>query len=217
MAEKIFIGIDTSNYTTSCAISDSKGNVLHNFKILLPVKEGERGLRQSEAVFAHIKNFNYISQRIRENVGDGEIAAIGYSAYPRDVEGSYMPCFLVGEAISGMLSAFYKVPLHRFSHQSGHIRAAVYSSNASVKDEFIAFHVSGGTTDMLLVSGADRGFAATRIGGTDDLNAGQAIDRIGVMMGLPFPAGPKIEELAGSYLGSFTSKKPKIKELMGVP
>ena len=194
MAEKLFIGIDTSNYTTSCAVSDSKGNILHNFKILLPVKEGERGLRQSEAVFAHIKNLSYISECIRNNVGDGEIAAIGYSAFPRDVEGSYMPCFLVGEAIGNMLSAFFKVPLYRFSHQSGHIRAAVYSSKADVDDEFIAFHVSGGTTEVVKVKCENKYYKTEIIGGSNDLHAGQAIDRIGVHLGFKFPCGKEIEQ-----------------------
>ena len=196
MAEKLFIGIDTSNYTTSCAVSDLKGNILHNFKILLPVKEGERGLRQSEAVFAHIKNLSYISECIRNNVGDGEIAAIGYSAFPRDVEGSYMPCFLVGEAIGNMLSAFFKVPLYRFSHQSGHIRAAVYSSKADVDDEFIAFHVSGGTTEVVKVKCENKYYKTEIIGGSNDLHAGQAIDRIGVHLGFKFPCGKEIEQYA---------------------
>jgi N6-L-threonylcarbamoyladenine synthase len=129
-------------------------------------------------------------------VRDGEIAAIGYSAYPRDVEGSYMPCFLVGEAISGMLSAFYKVPLYRFSHQSGHIRAAVYSSNASVKDEFIAFHVSGGTTEVVKVKCENNYYKTEIIGGSNDLHAGQAIDRIGVHLGFKFPCGKEIEQYA---------------------
>ena len=100
MNNQIFVGIDTSNYTTSCAISDSNGNILHNFKLLLPVKDGERGLRQSEAVFAHIKNFQLISEQVKSVIGGQKITAIGYSAFPRDVEGSYMPCFLVGETIA---------------------------------------------------------------------------------------------------------------------
>ena len=196
MAEKIFIGIDTSNYTTSCAISDSKGNILHNFKILLPVNEGERGLRQSEAVFAHIKNFKLISEFIRDNLNESEVVAIGYSAFPRDVEGSYMPCFLVGEAIANMLGAFYRVPVYPFSHQSGHIRAAVYSSNAEVSDEFIAFHVSGGTTEVVKVKCENNYYKTEIIGGSNDLHAGQAIDRIGVHLGFKFPCGKEIEQYA---------------------
>ena len=197
MADKIFIGIDTSNYTTSCAISDFDGKILENFKILLPVKEGERGLRQSEAVFAHIKNLQLISELVKEKINDCEIVAIGYSAFPRDTEGSYMPCFLVGEAIAKMLSAFCNAPIYRFSHQSGHIRAAVYSSAVKLDNEdFIAFHVSGGTTEIVNVKHDDKYYKIDIIGGSNDLHAGQAIDRIGVYMGMKFPCGKEMEEYA---------------------
>ena len=116
MLKKAFIGIDTSNYTTSFAICDIEGTILRNYKVLLPVKEGERGLRQSDAVFAHIKNLPIIAQKIKEDTENYEILAIGHSAYPRDIEGSYMPCFLVGEALSDILSSLYKVENYKFSH-----------------------------------------------------------------------------------------------------
>lgn len=197
MTNKVFVGIDTSNYTTSCAISDFDGKILENFKILLPVKEGERGLRQSEAVFAHIKNIQIISELVKEKVRGCEIEAIGYSAFPRDTEGSYMPCFLVGESIAKMISAFTDAPIYRFSHQSGHIRAAVYSSGVDLdNEEFIAFHVSGGTTEIVSVKPDDNYYKIDIIGGSNDLHAGQAIDRIGVYMGMKFPCGKEMEEYA---------------------
>ena len=148
---KVFLGIDTSNYTTSCSVCTFDGKILENYKYLLPVKQGANGLRQSDAVFAHVKNFQSIANLIREKHADYDIVAVGYSAYPRDVEGSYMPCFLVGQAVGEMISSLYNLPLYKFSHQLGHIRAAIYSSGASFEDKFIAFHVSGGTTEILLV------------------------------------------------------------------
>ncbi|MBQ4510482.1 MAG: peptidase M22 [Clostridia bacterium] len=196
MVKKAFIGIDTSNYTTSFAICDLEGNILKNYKILLPVKEGERGLRQSDAVFAHIKNLPLIAEKIREDSENYEILAIGHSAYPRDVEGSYMPCFLVGEALSDILASLYKVDNYKFSHQAGHIRASVYSANVNTDKSFIAFHVSGGTTEILHVISEKDSYKINLIGGSNDLHAGQAIDRIGVKMGLKFPCGPKIEKYA---------------------
>lgn len=196
MHKKAFIGIDTSNYTTSFAICDLDGNILKNYKILLPVKEGERGLRQSDAVFAHIKNLPLIAKKIKEDSDRYEILAIGHSAYPRDVEGSYMPCFLVGEALSDILASLYKVDNYKFSHQAGHIRAAVYSSGAITNENFIAFHVSGGTTEILHVTIENNSYIIDLLGGSNDLHAGQAIDRIGVKMGLKFPCGPKIEAFA---------------------
>ena len=196
MSERIFLGIDTSNYTTSCAVCNLDGVVLENYKELLPVKDGERGLRQSDAVFAHVKNFQIISSRIKEKHADYEIVAIGYSAYPRDAQGSYMPCFLVGQAVSEMISALYGIPSFQFSHQSGHIQAALYSAKLNTNEPFAAFHVSGGTTEIVLATPSECGFDVELIGGSSDLHAGQAIDRIGVKMGLKFPCGREIEALA---------------------
>lgn len=196
MKKKVFLGIDTSNYTTSCAISDENGIILDNYKILLPVKQGENGLRQSDAVFAHVKNFQLIASKIKEKHAEYDYVAVGYSKYPRDVEGSYMPCFLVGRALAEMISALYSIDIFEFSHQKGHVQAAIYSSNTEVDDSFIAFHVSGGTTEILFIEPYLNDYKISQIGGSIDLHAGQAIDRIGVKMGFKFPCGREMESLA---------------------
>ena len=196
MNNKVILGIDTSNYTTSCAVCSLDGIILENYKEMLPVKIGENGLRQSDAVFAHVKNFISIANRIKEKHAEYEFVAIGYSSYPRDVTGSYMPCFLVGSAVAEMISALYNIPAYRFSHQAGHIQAALYSSKLNTNEQFVAFHVSGGTTEILLATPIDKSFDVSLIGGSVDLHAGQAIDRIGVKMGLKFPCGKEIESLA---------------------
>ena len=194
----LFVGIDTSNYTTSCALCDGEGKVIANIKKMLPVKDGERGLRQSDALFAHTKNLpecmEALGEVIKKEMYDGaRVVAVGYSATPRDIEGSYMPCFLAGVAAAkSFCASIPNVKSYALSHQCGHIRAAIYSSGYDHSDgkPFGAFHVSGGTTECLLVKREDGGFKADLIGGTLDLNAGQVIDRIGVKIGLSFPAGP---------------------------
>lgn len=205
-----YLGIDTSNYTTSVALCTEDGEIIENFKILLGVADGERGLRQSDAVFSHIKNFPQLAEWVRETATNREIIAIGYSATPRPADGSYMPCFLVGKAVAEMLAAVLNVPAHPFSHQEGHIMAAVYSSgNYTLLDrDFFAFHVSGGTTEIIRVSPRTAGFSCELIGGTSDLNAGQAIDRIGVKLGLHFPCGKELEKLAAANTKQVP--KPKI-------
>jgi len=201
MADKIIrvLGIDTSNYTTSVSVVEN-GEVVQNLKLPLPVKEGERGLRQSDAVFAHIKNLPELMPQVVPGFD-----AVGVSAYPRDCEGSYMPCFLAGETAAVTAASAMGVPLYRFSHQAGHIRAAVYSSghNELVGEEFLAFHVSGGTTELLHV----KGDKIDLIGGTLDLNAGQVIDRTGVKLGLSFPCGRELEVLASN---GKSPQKPQI-------
>ena len=190
----VILGIDTSNYTTSMALCDKSG-VIGNEKILLDVKDGERGLRQSDAVFAHIGNLPMIASRI----GSNDIIAIGVSSRPRDVEGSYMPCFRAGESFALSLGSLLGVPVYRFAHQTGHVVAAAYSAGRLdlLKERFCAFHVSGGTTELLLCDGRDGRLRIEKIGGTLDLNAGQAIDRAGVMLGMKFPCGPALEALSG--------------------
>ena len=199
MSSKLYLGIDTSNYTTSAALVDGDGVAVANCKRPLPVAEGHCGLRQSDAVFAHIKNLPSLMEEIRDILGGRSLTAIGVSEAPRRAEGSYMPCFLSGVAAAEAASAVAGVPLYRFSHQCGHLAAAILSSGRTDLFErpFGAFHVSGGTTEMLAVSGfSESGFSVRLLGGTADLNAGQVIDRVGVMLGLPFPCGPALEALA---------------------
>lgn len=194
-----FIGIDTSNYTTSAAICTKDGEIVANLKIPLPVKAGECGLRQSDAVFAHVKNLPAIMQSLNKELSEMKPLAIGVSATPRPVEGSYMPCFLSGIAAAESFAAAADIPLLRFSHQEGHIMAATYSAGAMhllVREQFAAFHVSGGTTEVLLATPTTRGFDIELFAATADINAGQAIDRIGVMLGLQFPCGKELEKLA---------------------
>ena len=196
--KNIFVGLDTSNYTTSLAILTEEGELLGNFKKLLPVKLGECGLRQSDAVFAHIKNLPLLFSEAASVLAKNRILAIGVSERPRNIDGSYMPCFLAGVNAAVAASTLLGVPLYKFSHQCGHIMAAIYSSgkNELVDSDFAAFHISGGTTELLRVTGAENGFNADHVGGTKDLNAGQIIDRIGVYMGLKFPSGREMEALA---------------------
>ncbi len=207
MPEKeLFLGIDTSNYTTSVALCDKDGKVILNLKKLLPVKSGERGLRQSDALFAHTKNLPEIMQGLNAFLDNGhresKILAVGCSATPRDAEGSYMPCFLSGVAAAESVSATVGCGKYYFSHQNGHVMAALYSSDMTElldrESAFAAFHVSGGTTELLLVTPGQNSFKVEQIGGTEDMNAGQAIDRTGVLMGLSFPCGKEMETLCAN-------------------
>ncbi len=194
----ITLGIDTSNYTTSCALYDSvSGKILHRKK-LLPVKDGKKGLRQSDAVFYHTRQLYPLIEDLM-NSFDGEIDAVGVSSRPRDVEGSYMPCFTVGFNTASAIASVIRKPLYTFSHQSGHILAALYSSESLslINERFIAFHVSGGTTESLLVEPSKEYIISERIiGHTEDINCGQAIDRCGVMLGMGFPCGAELEKYA---------------------
>ncbi len=209
-----YLGIDTSNYTTSLSLCDESGNILANLKKLLPVEQGSRGLRQSDAVFSHIRNLDHLFPSLERYISEHglQVAAVGSSAFPRDAEGSYMPCFLVGKSHASFLSSVLRIPCYQFSHQAGHVSAAVYSSGASVGDDpFYAFHVSGGTTEILLVERLASGRPSiVLLGGSQDLHAGQVIDRIGVNLGFPFPAGPFVERAALDWTGPIPRHKVSV-------
>lgn len=189
-----FLGIDTSNYTTSCAVFRNGAAIQR--KRLLPVPEGRIGLRQSEAVFSHVKALGELMDELMQS-DVGPVSAVGVSKSPRDAEGSYMPCFLAGVMAAKTAAAAMHIPLYTFSHQAGHIAAALYGAERLdlMNRRFIAFHLSGGTTECLLTDSLPEG-KIKLIGATNDLNAGQVVDRVGVMLGLDFPAGPALDILA---------------------
>ena len=209
----IILGIDTSNYTTSLSLVSEDG-FLHVRKIL-DVKKGECGLRQSDALFLHTVNipelFPQLSAAYFEKYGEqAKIDAVAYSAYPRDAEGSYMPCFLAGKSAASAVASSLGVPLMKFSHQAGHIMAALKTcgAEAEIGDEFLALHLSGGTTELVRAKKDDEiGFSAEIICDTADISAGQLIDRAGVMLGLSFPCGGELEKLAAS-VGNAKGIKP---------
>ena len=195
------IGIDTSNYTTSIAFFDGEGG--ENCSRLLPVRQGELGLRQSDAVFAHIKSLPELSGRLFSHIQKDAITAVGVSTRPRAVEGSYMPCFMVGYSHAKLLSDALGVPLAEVSHQQGHVAASLWSAGRLdlLEKTHLAWHLSGGTTELLLVEPEGRNVKCTRIGGTTDISAGQLIDRTGQLLELPFPSGKHLDSLSREATG----------------
>ena len=181
----VVVGFDTSNYRTSVAAVRLDGEILVNHRELLPVADGERGLRQSDAVFAHIRQIRNAEQALRTALKDEKIAAVAASTKPRDGEQSYMPVFQVGQTAGSLLAAALDIPFYETTHQRGHLAAALAGTALSGRERMLAVHLSGGTTDLLVLDGE----TVTQIGGSADLHAGQLVDRAGVAMGLPFPSG----------------------------
>ena len=184
------LGIDTSCYTTSAALVSVEGELLGSARRLLTVGEGERGLQQSQGLFQHVKNLPDMIGQVMQ--GAPQICAVCASVRPRPAEESYMPVFRAGESQARAAAALLRVPFYPVSHQEGHVRAAMVDAGIDAGRPFLALHLSGGTTEILL---ADQG-RLTLLGGSLDLHAGQLVDRTGVRMGLGFPAGPALEKLA---------------------
>ncbi|AOY77068.1 O-sialoglycoprotein endopeptidase [Clostridium formicaceticum] len=192
--EAVVLGLDTSNYTTSLALINLKGELLKEERQLLPVKKGNLGLRQSEALFQHIKNMPLLVEAISENISY-KVVAIAGAIKPRPVEESYMPVFLAAASFGKTMGSLWKVPFYGFSHQEGHIEAGLWSLGLKFEKPFLALHLSGGTTELLKIIPQKVGYEIELLGGTSDISAGQFIDRIGVKLNLPFPSGAHLEAL----------------------
>lgn len=215
-----FLGIDTSCYTTSAAVYDSSGKLAGEERIVLSVKEGNRGLSQSQMVFQHTKNLPVILQKLSPLLQD--IKGIGVSSFPRRRADSYMPAFLVGRGTAFSLSALLHVPVYEFSHQENHALAAIRKVPSLWRHPFYMMHMSGGTQDVLSCRWKEEEMEITTLMDSRDITAGQLIDRAGVSLGLHFPCGKELEKLAlsghhtyhiprSSVKGSFSFSGPETK------
>ncbi len=186
-----YLGVDTSNYTTSFAVC---GDADYSVRKILDVPEGARGVRQSDGVFMHLKNAPALFKELCENTDISKIKAVGVSTRPRSVEGSYMPVFVAGKSFAEMIADTLDVPVYTFSHQDGHIMAGIESTQRYdlLKSEFYSVHLSGGTCEILKTRYENNQFNCEICGGTLDISAGQLIDRAGVAMGMKFPCGREI-------------------------
>ena len=205
----IYLGIDTSNYTTSVA---AVGDVFINERKIIDIKEGMRGIRQSDGVFVHLKELPRLFDGL--NIDMKSVSAVGVSTRPRNVEGSYMPVFLAGESFAKVISKSLDVPLFEYSHQDGHIMAGILSQKAEelLDEPFFAVHLSGGTTEILECEYKENHFDAKVVGGTMDISAGQLIDRLGVALGMKFPCGKELDKVSLSCSAEPMKLKTSVKD-----
>lgn len=195
---RVFLGVDTSSYTTSMCLLGEDGRIMADERKTLEVASGSRGLRQSEALFQHAQNLPKITEKLAPHLAEHDLKTIGVSVRPRPQEDSYLPVFLPGFTLAQSLSHILGIPCHPLTHQETHLWSGIGSASGPSSARFLAIHLSGGTTELTLVE-RDQQTCRLRIelmGGTSDLHAGQFVDRLGVKMGLPFPAGPSMEQLA---------------------
>ncbi|MBI2032763.1 MAG: tRNA (adenosine(37)-N6)-threonylcarbamoyltransferase complex transferase subunit TsaD, partial [Candidatus Levybacteria bacterium] len=119
---------------------------------------------------------------------------------------------LVGVETAKSLFYIWNKPIIPVNHLLGHIYANFVSQKSNIKTpKFpdIGLIVSGGHTDLVLIKKHGK---IEWIGGTKDDAAGEALDKTGRLLGLPYPAGPKIEELAKKGIDSFHFPRPLIND-----
>ncbi|NLH59048.1 MAG: O-sialoglycoprotein endopeptidase [Clostridiales bacterium] len=203
---KYVLGIDTSCYTSSLACVSLEGEVLLNKQVLLELADGTRGLQQSKAIFNHLKNLPSITSELKSTIDKPELVAVCSSVKPRPQKDSYMPVFALSQSLGQVIANINNVPYYESTHQENHIMSGLYSLGGFKAKHFLVVHLSGGTTELLEVRVHNHGFDIDMIGSSLDLHAGQFVDRIGVSLGLPFPSGPHLEELANNELESYDIK-----------
>ncbi len=203
---KYVLGIDTSCYTSSLACVSLEGEVLLNKQVLLELADGTRGLQQSKAIFNHLKNLPSITSELKSTIDKPELVAVCSSVKPRPQKDSYMPVFVLSRSLGQVIANINNVPYYESTHQENHIMSGLYSLGGFKTKHFLVVHLSGGTTELLDVRVHNHGFDIDMIGSSLDLHAGQFVDRIGVSLGLPFPSGPHLEELANNELESYDIK-----------
>ncbi len=216
------LGIDTSNYTTSLAVTDRNESILFDSRKALTVRRGERGLRQSYALFQHMENIPEMLPELFGRIDKSRIGAVAASGRPRPVEGSYMPVFKAGVNYGKVMAAAFGAPFFEFSHQEGHLEAAGYGSGLSEAEDCLAYHLSGGTCELLHVKPAAEGPEGSGapipggrsiriLGGSRDLSFGQVLDRIGVALGMDFPAGREMDLIAVRMRDKFADEAADLK------
>lgn len=192
--ENFFLGLDTSHYTTSIALINEKDKIVEDRRVQLFVKPGKKGLRQSEALFQHWNNLPDLLDPILRTYST-RLKGVCVSEKPRPLKDSYMPVFNAGISVAKILSASLFVPLFCTTHQEGHFKAGMVSNKIEKHKPLIAAHLSGGTLELVVVQDNCLEIA----GGTKDISYGQLIDRIGILLGLPFPSGAALDEIALAY------------------
>lgn len=203
----LFLGIDTSCYTTSVAVVNSQKQLIKEHRQLLHVPANQKGLQQSSAVFQHVQILPVLLEKLLSEIDPKDLQAVICSTRPRPQEKSYMPVFTVGTGFGKIVAKSLAIPFIATTHQEGHLMAGIWSSGAMLPKQFLAVHLSGGTSELLLIKKSNRNdyfFEEKLLGGTTDLHAGQLVDRIGVALGQPFPAGPYLENLAKNSTRSLT-------------
>lgn len=211
----LYLGIDTSNYKTSVCIYDSEKDTYLHHSLPLSVGQGELGIRQNDAVFMHTKNLSVLISKFEINDLKNKLLKVGVSTKPRDDENSYMPCFLSGKSVAVSIASVLSIPLYQTSHQMGHVISGVYCNKQEFLslNKFLAVHLSGGTSELLYVEKENHNYKIKKIGGTLDINAGQLIDRTGVILGLNFPCGAELDMLCRGDANDNFKVKLSIKEL----
>ena len=211
------LGIETSCDDTACAVVDGAGRVLSSVvSSQISAHRPYGGVVPEIASREHLSNWPEVYRRALEGAGIGidDIDAIAATSGP-----GLVGSLLVGLSIGKALAYARGLPFYAVHHLEGHLYSPFLVPGEparAVPAELVALVVSGGHTALFEVSGLAEREDPPRVrtlGETRDDAMGEAFDKVGKRLGLDFPAGPRIDELAeearGVNGGRFSFRSPR--------
>lgn len=203
------LGIESSCDDTSVAIVQNR-KILANVTANQEIHAEFGGVVPELASRAHQQNIVPAIDKALKLAGISlkDLSAIGFTSGP-----GLMGSLLVGTSFAKSLSLSLNIPLIEVNHMRAHILAHLIEDELQENPDFpfLCLTVSGGHTQIVKVESP---YKMDLLGSTIDDAAGEAFDKAGKIMGLPYPAGPEIDRRA--KLGNpnrFEFAKPKMPEL----
>jgi len=199
----IVLGIETSCDETGVALYDSERGLLADClysQIEIHAQYG--GVIPELASRDHIRKTLPLIKEVIAKAGieQADIGGVAYTAGP-----GLVGALLVGASIGRSLGMGWEVPTIGVHHMEGHLLAPMLEDEPPAFP-FVALLVSGGHTQLVEVEGIGR---YALLGESLDDAAGEAFDKVGKMLGLPYPGGPHVAKLAvEGESGKFTFPRP---------
>ena len=186
----LILGIETSCDETGVALYDRQAGLLaHVVHSQVDMHEAYGGVVPELASRDHIRRLVPLTRRVFERAGRklGDVAGIGYTEGP-----GLAGALLVGASFAHALALSLKVPAIGIHHLEGHLLAPLLGERPPAFP-FVALLVSGGHTQLMRVEGVGR---YALLGETQDDAAGEAFDKTAKLLGLGYPGGPALSQLA---------------------
>lgn len=194
METPLVLGIETSCDDTAAALVDGAGRVVASVvSSQLAAHRPYGGVVPEIASREHLANWPAVEAELLERAGVGlEAVEVVAATKGPGLVGS----LLVGLSIGRALAWARGLPFHAIHHLEGHVVSPYLSAEgeaaAEVPERFTALVVSGGHTSLYRVEGA----TIDTVAETRDDAFGEAFDKLGKRVGLPYPQGPVVDRLA---------------------
>lgn len=186
----IILGIETSCDETAASVVKDGRIILSNI-----ISSSAKIFEEYGGVVPEIasrKHVEYILPVIDRAIKEADIKREDIDAIAVTYGPGLIGALLVGVTAAKALAASLNIPLIPVNHLKGHI-AANYLTHIDLKPPFVCLLISGGHTNILDIQGYDD---IKILGGTRDDAVGEVYDKVGRVMGLVYPGGPKIDKLA---------------------